>query len=118
MTRLGGIAWGNALAVAMHATLGGPAAADPKQMAYGKHLAQECTGCHRIDGAGLGIPPIIGLDSDYFISTMKFYQSGARDNPAMVSVATSLDDEQFKALALYFGSLKPAPKAPAAAAKK
>ena len=32
--------------------------------------------------------------------------AGERDNPAMVDVAKNLDDEQMKALAVYFASLK------------
>ncbi|MCL4767909.1 MAG: c-type cytochrome [Hyphomicrobiaceae bacterium] len=74
-------------------------------MALGRHLAQECASCHRLDGGDNGIPPIVGLEADYFIETIGFYKSGERDNPAMVSVAQSLDDEQIKALSLYFGSL-------------
>ena len=46
----------------------------------------------------VGIPPIIGVDVDSFVATMKSYQSGACPNPAMVSVAKSLDDEQLRAL--------------------
>jgi cytochrome c553 len=90
------------------------AAEDGKVKAYGKHLAQECTGCHRIDGIDNGIPSIVGWDADVFIATLKFYQSGARANPVMVSVANSLNDKQLEALATYFASLpKPAAKAPA-----
>jgi cytochrome c553 len=41
---------------------------------------------------------------------MKLYQTGERSNPVMVSVAKSLDDEQVRALALYYCSLpKPRP---------
>lgn len=92
------------------AATGEPALADAKLLAYGKHLSQECTSCHKLDGTGTSIPPIVGLEADYFVTTMKFYQSGARDNPAMVSVAKSLDDGQLKALAIFLGTLKPAPK--------
>jgi cytochrome c553 len=78
---------------------------------YGQHLAQECTGCHRIDGIDNGIPSIVGWDADRFIATLGFYQSGARTNPVMVSVAKSLDEEQARALATYYGSLaRPARK--------
>lgn len=82
------------------------------KLAYGKHLSQECTTCHRVDGKVTpGIPPITGLDPDYFVTTMKFYQSGARDNQTMVSVAKPLNEEQLQALATYFHSLKPPAKA-------
>ena len=87
------------------------AKADPNKLAYGKHLAQECTTCHRLDGSGTNIPPIIGLKADYFITTMKFYKSGARENSAMNSVAQMLGDEQLEALAAYFETVKPPAKA-------
>ena len=53
---------------------------------------------------------IVASRPEEVVETMRFYQSGARDNPVMVSVAKSLDEEQLRALAIYFGSLKPAPK--------
>jgi cytochrome c553 len=84
---------------------------DAKLQAYGRHLAQECTGCHRIDGVDNGIPSIVGWKADMFIATVKFYQTGARTNPVMVSVANSLNEKQLEALATYFASLpKPAPQ--------
>jgi cytochrome c553 len=72
---------------------------------YGEYLSGECTSCHKLDGSGDGIPSIVGWEPDLFIGTMKLFKSGERENPAMVSVAKSLDDEQLKALAYFFGSL-------------
>lgn len=74
---------------------------------YGEYLAGECTTCHRIDGKDKGIPPIIGWDVRSFITVLNSFKSGERDNKAMVSVAKTLDDDQIRALATYFGSLKP-----------
>ncbi len=91
------------------AVVGAPTAsavADPRLLAYGRHLAQECTTCHRIDGVDNGIPSIIGQDPAHFAETIGFYRSGARPNAAMVSVAQSLDDEQIKALAAFYASLQ------------
>jgi cytochrome c553 len=82
-----------------------PASADSSQV-LGRHLAQECTSCHRPDGVDNGIPSIVELDYDTFVSTFNFYRNGQRTNPAMVSVAQSLDDAQIRALARYFGSVK------------
>ena len=79
-------------------------------MVLGKHLAQECTTCHRADGRASTIPTIVGLEPDYFIATMKFYKSGARDNPVMNSVAAMLDDEKLAALAAYLATQKPSAK--------
>ena len=87
---------------------------DAKIKSYGRHLAQECTGCHRIDGVDNGIPSILGWDAERFIATLKYYQTGERPNPVMVSVAKSLDEDQLTALAAYYGSL---PKPPAKAKK-
>ena len=84
---------------------------DAKARSYGRHLAQECTACHRIDGTDNGIPSIVGWEVDRFIATMEFYRTGERTNPVMVSVVKSLDEEQVRALAAYYASLpKPAPK--------
>ena len=74
---------------------------------YGEYLAGECTTCHRIDGAQSEIPSIVGWDAEALTAVLKSYKSGELDNPAMVSVAKSLDDEQIKALAAYFSSLEP-----------
>ena len=96
----------------------GSAAEDGKVRAYGQHLARECTGCHRIDGIDNGIPSIVGWKADVFVATLKFYQSGARTNPAMVSVANSLNEKQLEALATYFASLPKPPIGAAPAAGK
>jgi cytochrome c len=78
---------------------------DAKVLAYGKHLSAECSGCHRIDGVDNGIPSITGWVPGDFIATIDFFKEGGRSNPAMISVARSLDEEQVKALATYYGSL-------------
>ena len=86
-------------------------ASDAKLEAYGRHLARECTSCHRVDGVDAGIPSIIGWPPNSFIATLKFYRDGSRTNPVMMSVASSLSEEQVQALAAFFGSMpKPAKK--------
>lgn len=88
------------------------ASEDPRALAYGRHLSGECSACHRIDGIDNGIPSITGWPVDDFVVTLTYYREGARANPAMVSVVSSLDDKQMYALAVYYGSLpKPAKKA-------
>jgi cytochrome c553 len=73
--------------------------------AYGRHLAGECTSCHRLDGAPSAIPSILGKTQDEFIALLTAYRDGSKTNQVMISVANSLDDEQMAALAAYFGSL-------------
>ena len=89
----------------------GARADDAKVLAYGRHLASECTACHRLDGVDNGIPSVTGWPAADFVATMDFYRTGARPNQVMVSVVQSLDGGQIMALAAYFGSLpKPARK--------
>lgn len=76
-----------------------------KLQSYGRHLAQECSGCHRLDGIDNGIPSITGWGEEQFVATLNFYRGGVRPNPVMVSVASSLDEEQMQALAAFYGSL-------------
>lgn len=93
-------------------TLRPAAADDAKLKAYGRHLAQECASCHRIDGVDNGNPSIVGWPTDTFITTIQFYRDGTRNNPVMVSVVNSLNDQQVDALAAFFTSLpKPPSKA-------
>jgi cytochrome c553 len=94
------------------------AVADERTLALGRHLAQECSSCHRIDGTDNGIPSIVGQDPQAFAETIGFYRTGARTNAAMASVAQSLDDEQIRALAAYYGSLPKPKAAPAKGQKK
>ena len=74
-------------------------------LAYGRHLAAECTSCHKLDGTPGAIPSILGKSHDEFIDLLEAYRDGRKLNPVMVSVAKSLDDEQMAALATYFSSL-------------
>lgn len=99
------------LALALLASGPGVAADEAKILAYGRHLAQECTACHRLDGVDNGIPSIAGWDAENFAKTLRLYKDGVRTNPVMVSVAQSLDDDQVKALAAYWSSL-PRPAKP------
>ena len=82
---------------------------DAKTVAYGRHLSGECSACHRVDGTDNGIPSITGWKPEEFVATLSFYRNGERNNPAMVSVAQSLDEEQMAALAAYYGSLTKGP---------
>ncbi len=92
---------------------------DARVRALGQHLARECVTCHRLDGVDNGIPAIVGWKVEEFVDTMGFYKGGQRPNQAMMSVAQSLDDEQTKALALWFAAQPPpAKKAPVSAPPK
>lgn len=92
---------------------GSSAESSQEQIAYGAYLSGECSTCHlsgkargaEADGHFSGVPGIVGLDSAHFIDAMMAYRSGERTNPAMVSAARALDDEQIAALAAYYASI-------------
>lgn len=69
---------------------------------YGEYLSSECVSCHRMDSEYNGIPSIIGWEEEDFIGALLEYTLEERDNPAMVSVAKSLDEEMIKALAYFY----------------
>lgn len=77
-------------------------AEDERLKALGRHLSRECVSCHRADGVDNGIPAIVGWKVGDFVDTLGFYATGQRANAAMVSIARSLDEEQMRALALWF----------------
>ncbi len=102
MTRTGCLAMATSAFTMAIAAMGG----DLEELkAYGRHLAGECTSCHRPDGAPSAIPSILGKTQDEFIALLTAYRDGRKTNQVMISVAKSLDDEQMAALAAYFGSL-------------
>lgn len=80
---------------------------DAKLKAYGKRLSSQCTTCHRIDGTDNGNPPIVGWPAEDFVWVLKTYRDGGRTDPAMVSAVRELNETQIRALARFFGSLKP-----------
>jgi cytochrome c553 len=89
------------------------AADEARLKAYGQHLSQQCTACHRADGVRVGgIPAIVGWPADQFVAVLKSYKSGDRKNPVMISVTEPLGEDEMKALAAHFGAL-PKPPQPA-----
>lgn len=99
-----------ALTAVAFATFGSAAVADDnaRLKAHGKRLSPQCTNCHRIEGPDNGIPPIAGWPAEDFIFALKAYRDGGRTEPPNAGDAHKrLDENQMKALAVYFGSLEP-----------
>ena len=94
---------GAALSFALLLAMSQSALAD-ELFEYGEYLSSQCATCHRLDAFEGGIPPLGHLPKDYFISAMREYKSGRRSNPAMVSVANALTDEEIDALATYYAA--------------
>lgn len=72
---------------------------------YGAYLAGECVTCHQESGSFDGIPPIVGWPAESFVTAMRQYQDGERENAVMRTIAGRYNEEDLAALAAYFASL-------------
>jgi len=70
----------------------------------GAQLAAACAACHRLDGHDGGVPSIIGLSEEQFVTVMRAYKSGERSGPIMGTMARSLSNEEIAILARYFAA--------------
>jgi cytochrome subunit of sulfide dehydrogenase len=103
-----------AIVLALGLSAGAAAEDGGRLAAYGRHLAQECTACHRSESTQGAIPPLAGRPAAELAALLADFREGRKTNPIMVSVAKSLDATQTAALALYFSSLPKPAGAPAA----
>ena len=85
-----------------------PAPAGDAELAHRDKTAM-CVGCHGIPGYKTAfpevyhVPKIAGQQPGYIIAALKAYKSGERSHPSMRGIAASLDEEQMKKLADYYG---------------
>ena len=69
----------------------------------------QCIGCHGIPGYKTAfpevyhVPKIAGQQPGYIVAALKAYKSGERSHPSMRGIAASLNEEQMKELAEYYG---------------
>ena len=70
----------------------------------GAQLAATCAACHRLDGHDRGIPSIVGLSEEQFVTVMRAFKSGERSGPIMRTMARSLSNEEIATLARYFAA--------------
>jgi cytochrome c553 len=70
----------------------------------GAQLAATCAACHRLDGRDRGIPSIVGLSEEQFVTVMKAFKSGERSGPIMQTMARSFSNEEIATLARYFAA--------------
>lgn len=68
-----------------------------------------CAACHGADGKSTGptFPNLAGQQASYIEHALHAYQSGERKNPVMSPQAAGLNDDDIKALALWFASQQP-----------
>jgi cytochrome c553 len=83
-----------------------PKAAQPTM----ENFHAQCIGCHGIPGYKTAypevyhVPKIAGQQPAYLIAALKAYKSGERSHPSMRGIAASLNEQQMKALADYYGA--------------
>lgn len=68
-----------------------------------------CASCHGPAGGGVPavFPRIAGQNTDYTVSTLMAFKSGARSNsPQMTTLAKRMSEEEIKAVADYIAGLK------------
>jgi sulfide dehydrogenase cytochrome subunit len=90
-------------ALAITATLAGLGAdrSSAQDIDRGAQLAAACASCHRLDGAGMGIPTIIGLGEQKLTSALLAYRVSESPNHIMHAIALSLSDEEIASVARY-----------------
>ena len=94
-----------AATVAYRASLGHQAGGGP--VSGSVKAARNCGACHGQNGIGLspGWPTLAGQHEDYLVHALNQYRNGTRQDPVMVSLASSLSDETITMLAKYYSSL-------------
>jgi len=73
----------------------------------GKIKAEQCAGCHGLDGISLSpeIANLAGQKQQYLVNQLKAFRAKTRVNVTMNAMAESMDDEDIKSLTAYFSSL-------------
>jgi cytochrome c553 len=71
-----------------------------------KKVAEVCQACHGMDGNSQVAenPKLAGQHPDYLAKALRDYKSGARKNPVMGAMASTLTTKDIDDLAAYFGA--------------
>jgi cytochrome c553 len=81
------------------------------EVAEGKHVAEStCARCHGANGISTtkDVPHLAGQRPAYLYLEMRAYQSGARDDKAMIAAVRFLSDDALIKVSAYYASLEPA----------
>lgn len=82
------------------------AGGDSELAKIGKDKAGMCLGCHGSNAEGRGqFPRLAGQNPDYVLQQLKNFKEGARKGGPMQGIATSLSEDDMKAIAAYLGTL-------------
>lgn len=69
-------------------------------------VTEVCSACHGMDGNSTShdFPRLAGQNEDYIRNALRSYQTGARKNPIMMSMAEPLSKQDIENVAAYFSS--------------
>lgn len=77
--------------------------------AAGKSKIFMCEGCHNVGGGYKAdfpevyyVPMLNGQSAGYIVQALQDYRSGARRNPTMKAIASSLTDKEMADIAAYY----------------
>ena len=76
-------------------------------------VSRVCSACHANDGnsASPANPVLAGQHAEYITKQLANFKSGARKNPVMLGMASTLTPDDMKNLGEYFQQQKPKPRA-------
>lgn len=71
-------------------------------------VTEICGACHGMDGNSTShdFPRLAGQNEDYIRNALRYYQTGARKNPIMMSMAEPLSKQDIENVAAYFSKQK------------
>jgi cytochrome c553 len=86
--------------------LGAPGAGAADMENAKKKVTEICQACHGMDGNSpvAENPKLAGQHPDYLAKALRDYKSGARKNPVMGAMASTLTTKDISDLAAYYGS--------------
>jgi len=78
---------------------------DMDAAAYSGIVADDCTGCHGVNGEGgvTGIPRLDIQTPHYLAMALKAFRDGTRESGTMTAAAAQLSDDQIDELAALYG---------------
>lgn len=76
---------------------------DPEK---GREKSQQCAACHGGDGNSANTiwPKLAGQHSDYIVSQLRAFQSGARQNEQMSPMAQGLSEQDMEDIAAFYAT--------------
>ncbi|MBV9826112.1 MAG: c-type cytochrome [Alphaproteobacteria bacterium] len=69
--------------------------------------ASACSGCHAANTAGTLVPSLLGRNPVDIEAAMRDFRNGSRPATVMDRIAKGFTDDEVKAIAAWYGAIKP-----------